>query len=929
MSTPHFPDVNPAPTGKPALTGAQIRQMFIDYFAENRHTFVPSASLVPGGDATLLFTNAGMVQFKEVFLGTDKRPYRRAVNSQKCMRVAGKHNDLDDVGRDDTHHTFFEMLGNWSFGDYYKNEAIAWSWQLLTEVWKLPKERLYATCFQDDKGNIPADMEAAEIWKKQPGMIPENILFFGRKENFWEMAETGPCGPCSEIHIDRGPEYCNMQGLPHRCTVNGDCTRYLELWNNVFIQYNRLSPTELEPLPAKHVDTGMGFERIVSVLQEVSSNYRTDLLWPLVLKVQEFSGHTDEQREANFTPYRVIADHARAAAFLIADGVVPGNVGRNYICRMIIRRAARFGSKLGLNQPFLAAVADKVIEGYGDFYPELVKNRQAILDNLTREEKKFQRTVEGGMARLEQILRELQTNERGAQKIIPGEQAFDLYATYGLPLELTRDVAREQGLDVDEPGFRAAMETHRLVSSGGAFGEMTGDAAEIYTPVLQQLQKEKTLGPEGVTYDPYRSLETQGNVLALVVDGLVTERAESGDQVEIVLPATGFYVESGGQVSDTGLIRGLAGDWEVSIREARRPIAGIVAHVGEVVRGEIHVGDQAWSRVDTERRRKIMRNHTATHLLHAALHHVLGEQARQAGSLVAPERLRFDFNHPQALTGAELEQVEQIVNARILENHPLQTALKPLQQAIAEGATALFGEKYGETVRNVTILENGAPGTVSNELCGGTHCEETGDIGLFLIVSEGSVASGVRRIEAVTGSAAYELVLRRFQTLKDTAVALSSSLDETPQKALALLEELSAARKQIAGLRRDLAAAEFNRLLADAPIVAGVPVMTATLPGADADTLRQMTDLFRARYASGVAALASINDGKPSVIVSVSDDLVKRGLHAGELVKFVAAPLGGGGGGRPNLAQAGGKDASKVPEALASVPGWVAGKLSA
>ena len=446
----------------PELTGARIRQTFIDFFTEQRHTFVPSSSLVPGGDQTLLFTNAGMVQFKDIFLGTDKRDYTRATNSQKCMRVAGKHNDLDDVGRDDTHHTFFEMLGNWSFGDYYKKEAITWAWQLLTEVWKLPRENLYATCFQDEKGQIERDDEAAGWWRQQPGMLPEHILFFGRKDNFWEMADTGPCGPCSEIHIDRGPAFCNKKEIPgHICQVNGDCTRYLELWNLVFIQYNRTGPNTLEPLPARHVDTGMGFERIVSVLQGVDSNYKTDLLSPLLDVVQEMSGQTNGQRAADITPYRVIADHARACTFLIADGVVPGNTGRNYVCRMIIRRAARFGGKLGLHKPFLARVAEKVMDNYGDFYPELVRNRKTILTNLTQEEERFQRTVEGGMAKLESMLARLKA---AGQTTLPGDQAFELYATYGLPLELTRDVAQEQELSVDEAGFKTAMDEHRLAS---------------------------------------------------------------------------------------------------------------------------------------------------------------------------------------------------------------------------------------------------------------------------------------------------------------------------------------------------------------------------------------------------------------------------------------------------------------------------------
>lgn len=916
------------------LTGNEIRQMFIDFFIEHRHTFVPSASLVPGGDATLLFTNAGMVQFKDVFLGADKRPYTRAVNSQKCMRVAGKHNDLDDVGRDDYHHTFFEMLGNWSFGDYYKKEAITWSWQLLTEVWGLPKDRLYATCFQDDKGDIPADAEAAEAWRQQPGFNASHVLFFDRKENFWEMAEVGPCGPCSEIHIDRGIEYCNKQGIPHNCSVNGDCNRFLELWNNVFIQYNRISPSVLEPLPAKHVDTGMGFERIVSIIQGVPSNYRTDLLWPLIQKTQELTGHTDAEREANFTNYRVIADHARTAAFLIADGVVPGNTGRNYVTRMIIRRAARFGNKIGLHEPFLALIADIVIQGYGGFYPELTRNRQAILDSITREEKRFQRTVEGGVAKLEQIM--LQAS-KSASRHIPGGQAFDLYATYGLPLEITRDIAREQGLEVDEPGFHTAMEEHRLASGAGAFGEMTSDAVDIYCPLLEDLQSRGLLSKDGVDYEPYSTLESDGEVLALVVDGQSVPDARPGESIEIILPRTCFYVESGGQVSDTGkitnkpdhspkgktnLLSAHAGEgWEIRVTDTRKPIGGVIIHVGEVVRGQPKIGDRATARVDAARRHDIMRNHTATHLLHAALRQVLGEHARQAGSLVAPDRLRFDFNHPEAVTPQQLERIEQIANAQILTNYELGIKFKPLQQAIAEGATALFGEKYGETVRNVTI------DTFSNELCGGTHVEETSDIGLCLITSEGSVASGVRRIEAVTGRGAYELVQRRFRTLKETASLFASAPDEVPQKTQALMDELSVARKQISALRQELAASTFNVQLENVPVVSGIPVFTATLPGADTEALRQMTDTFRQKYSSGVCVLASVTDGKPALIAAITEDLVKRGLNASELVKFVAAPLGGGGGGRPTLAQAGGKDASKLGEALESVAGWVEQKL--
>jgi alanyl-tRNA synthetase len=910
----------------PLLTGAAIRQTFIDFFVQKHgHTFVASSSLVPGGDQTLLFTNAGMVQFKDVFLGTDKRPYTRAVDSQKCMRVAGKHNDLDDVGRDDTHHTFFEMLGNWSFGDYYKKEAIAWAWELLTEVWKLPKGSLWTTCFKDDKGNIPSDEEAADAWREQPGIDPSHVLYFGRKDNFWEMAETGPCGPCSEIHCDRGEAFCNKQGVPgHQCKVNGDCTRFLELWNLVFIQYNRTSPASLDPLPATHVDTGMGLERIVSVLQEKNSNYRSDLLFPLIQAAQNLTGDSDAQRDANFTPYRVIADHARAAAFLIADGVVPGNTGRNYVCRMIIRRAARFGSKIGLHEPFLATIASEVIKGYGSFYPELQRNQAAILDSLTREEKRFQRTVEGGVAKLDQMLTEL---HQTSHQILSGEKAFDLYATFGLPLEITRDIAREQNLEVDEAGFRHAMDEHRITSGAGeVFGELGGEDVDIYRTILADLEASGALAPSGVSYDPYSTLEVEGKILALVSSGQSVQQAFPGDRVEVILAHTCFYVESGGQVSDQGTLISLnQPGWEVRVVDMRKPAAGVVVHVGEVIQGNPKVGDPVIGKVDVRRRRDIMRNHTATHLLHAELRLVLGEHARQAGSLVAPDRLRFDFTHPEAVTPEQLERIEAGVNRNILEDYALNIVQKSLQQAISEGAMALFGEKYSENVRTISI---GDEKPFSYELCGGTHVSETGDIGLCLITSEGSVASGIRRIEAVTGRAAYELVQRRFRLLKETASSLAASVEDVPQKAQALLEEQSALRKQISALRREMSLVEFNQQLEKVSIIAGVPVMAAEIPGADTDTLRLMADLFRTRHPSGVVVLATISDDRPQLIAAVTEDLVKRGLHAGELVKVVAAPLGGSGGGRPTLAQAGGKDPSQLPQALADVPAWVEKKLA-
>ena len=907
-----------------SLTGAEIRQSFIDYFVERGHTYVPSSSLVPGGDQTLLFTNAGMVQFKDVFLGTDLRPYNRATNSQKCMRVAGKHNDLEDVGRDDSHHTFFEMLGNWSFGDYYKKEAIGWAWELLTGVWGVDRSILYATVFKDEKGEIPTDEEAAAAWRSQPGMSPERVLYFGRKENFWEMADTGPCGPCSEIHIDRGPDACDKQGVPgHVCAVNGDCKRFLEIWNLVFIQYNRLGPSQLEPLPACHVDTGMGFERIVSILQGVSSNYKTDLFTPLMDKIQELSGDNTMQRAEHLTPYRVIADHARAAAFLIADGVVPGNTGRNYICRMIIRRAARFGSKIGLDQPFIARVAEVVINHYGPAYPELARNRTAILENITREERRFRRTVETGLSHLDELLEELRAS---GKTVLDGARAFDLYATLGLPLEITRDIAREQNLDVDEAGFRKAMEAHRLASGAGkAFGALGGEDVDVFRAVLADLQRQGKLGSPGVGYNPYTDLEVEEPVLAILQEGVTLERAFPGDQVEVILPRTGFYVESGGQVSDTGTIVSVSEPrWEIQVEDVRKPAAGVIVHIGKVVRGEPKVGDQAIAAVDVARRRDIMRNHTGTHLLHAELHRVLGDHARQAGSLVAPDRLRFDFTHPEAVTPEQLEEIEAGANRAILENYRLHVVQKPLQQAISEGAMALFGEKYGEVVRTITIGE-GDP--YSYELCGGTHVSETGDIGLFLITSEGSAAAGIRRIEAVTGRGAYDLVQQRFRTLKQAAGALGSGVDEVPEKVRQLEEDLGEARRQIAALRQEMASGIFARHLESVPLVSGVPVLTATLPNADADTLRQMADRFRQRYPSGVVVLGSSQAGRPLLVAAVTEDLVKRGLHAGEIAKAAAQVIGGSGGGRPNLAQAGGRDASKLQHALDQVPGLVEKRL--
>jgi alanyl-tRNA synthetase len=910
----------PAKARKPEVrTGAQIRREFLDFFAKQGHTIVPSASLVPGNDPTLLFTNAGMVQFKDVFLGTDKRPYVRAVDSQKCMRVAGKHNDLDEVGRDDTHHTFFEMLGNWSFGDYYKKEVIAWAWELLTGVWGLPADRLYATYFRDEKAEIPQDEEAAGIWRAQPGIDPTHVLAFGRKENFWEMADTGPCGPCSEISIDRGEDTCDKKNVPgHVCAVNGDCRRFTELWNLVFIQYNRTGPASLDPLPARHVDTGMGLDRVTAVLQGVNSNYRTDLFWSLIQATQKLTGHSDKEREANFTPYRVIADHARAAAFLIADGVVPGNVGRNYICRMIIRRAALFGGKIGLTEPFLAKVAEAVVANYQEAYPELARHREAIVSALTMEERRFRKTVDLGIDNLQEMLADL---KRQGQMVLNGRQAFDLYATYGLPLEITRDVARDLEMDVDADGFRKAMDEHREASGAGqAMGEMTGTDAARYRTLLEELKTEGALPENGVEYDPYSTFQMEEPILAILKDGKRVPRAGENDAVEVILPRVCFYIESGGQVADKGALwmpKAEGSDeaaWDMDITEVVRPVGGLIVLRGTVKSGRPAQGDLATMEVDEELRWAIMRNHTATHLLHAELRYVLGNHVRQAGSLVAPDRLRFDFNHHSMVSQQDLEKIERYVNEAILANYPVMQSEESREDAVGKGAMALFGEKYGETVRTISIGEEDQP--FSYELCGGTHVFQTGDIGLFLIVSESSVASGVRRIEAVTGHGAVALVQERSRTLQNVAAYLGVAPEEVDRKVLEHMGELDRFRKENQRLRQEMARAEFEAALAQAATIGGVPVLAIKVAQANAETLRVLADSFRRKYSSGMAAIGSVAEGKPIVVISVSDDLIARGLGADELARGASKLLGGGGGGRPNLAQAGGTDPDRLADAL-------------
>ncbi|MBN1178316.1 MAG: alanine--tRNA ligase [Anaerolineae bacterium] len=903
-------------------TSSEVRQSFLDFFTGKGHTIVDSASLIPKDDPTLLFTNAGMNQFKDVFLGLGNRPYTRAADTQKCMRVSGKHNDLDDVGRDTYHHTFFEMLGNWSFGDYYKEEAISWAWELLTGVWGLPKEALWATCFEDEKGELERDDEAAGFWRTKTDIDPAHILFFGRKDNLWEMGDTGPCGPCSEIHLDRGPSFCDKQDIPgHVCAVNGDCARFLELWNLVFIQYNNKGNYDLEPLPDRHVDTGAGFERLVSVLQGKPSNYDTDLFTPMMDRVQELLGHTNAEREAHAVGYRVIADHGRAVTFLVGDGVLPANEGRGYVLRMILRRAVRFGRAIGFEGPFMDEVARVVIGMMGPIFPELEKRREFILTTIVQEERRFLHTLDMGLARLDEVLAEVKG--RG-ETLVPGEDAFRLYDTFGLPLEITRDLVEEHGFSVDVAGYQEALAAQRArARAAEVFESVDEEGLRVYRDLLETLQRKGALGPSGVVHDPYATTTLETRVAAILRDGRPVTAARLGDQVDVVLEETCFYVESGGQVSDTGVISAYPDGidrpvWAVEVTDTVRPVAGLVIHKGTVVFGEPGVGQTVWARVDYERRMDIARNHTGTHLLQSELRYILGEHVQQAGSLVTPDRLRFDFTHPNMLTQGELELITKSVNDAILANYPVDTHHTTYRQALEDGVIALFGEKYGEQVR---VLQVGLPDEpFSKELCGGTHVGETAEIGSFHIVSEQGIGAGVRRIEAVTGRGAIAWTEELLSTLSSTAAHLLCQPDEVERKVLDLAGELQAAKKEIARLRQQVARDEFEHLLEQVQHVDDVPLLVARVDAPDRDTLLKMTDWFRDHLTSGVILLGAEMGGRPALVAAVTQDLVERGLSAETLVRDVARVVGGAGGGRPTLAQAGGKDLHKLDEALRQAP---------
>jgi alanyl-tRNA synthetase len=894
-----------------SLTSAEIRQMFLDYFAERSHAIVPSASLVPQDDPTLLFTNAGMNQFKDVFLGTGSRPYSRAADTQKCMRVSGKHNDLDDVGRDGTHHTLFEMLGNWSFGDYYKQEAIRWAWDLLTRVYGLEPEQLWATVFKDNQGNLGRDEEAAGYWRSETEINPDQILDFGRKDNFWEMGDTGPCGPCSEIHYDRGPEACDKQDDPdHVCRVNGDCQRFVEIWNLVFIQYNNHGSGNLVPLPDKHIDTGMGFERLVALLQGVDSNYRTDLFWPIIETTQATAGQTDAEREANLTAYRVIADHVRACTFLIGDGVLPANDGRGYVLRMVLRRAVRFGRRLDFDRPFMADLAELIIKMMGDVFPELPQRAAFIKATITSEEERFLRTLDQGLERLDEIMASLESE---SETVIPGKDAFFLHDTLGLPLEVTRDIAEERGFTVDEAGYHESREEQRTrARAATAFEHGEDTHAQLYPELAAAVE---SLRPNGITHAPYGPLEIESQVVGLISGEQVTDRAEEGSEVEVVLDPANFYVESGGQVSDTGRIVGP--DWEIRVEEMREPIEGLVVHVGRVIRGTPQIGDEARAQVDADRRWDIMRNHTATHLLHRALRETLGEHVAQAGSLVAPDRLRFDFNYEHPLTPEQRDEIERRVTRAVLADYPVKPREENYRDALEQGVIALFGEKYGDSVR---VLRVGAPDApFSQELCGGTHVNRTGEIGSFLIVSENGIGAGVRRIEAVTGRGALAEMQALRARLERTAGLLETILDNVPQRAMRLLEELREARREIDRLNRRLAREDFEALLDDVVKIDGVPVLAARVSAPDMDTMREMADWFRDKMGDSIIVLGTVIEDKPRLIAATTKAMTQRGVHAGKLVGQIAKLVGGGGGGRPDMAQAGGRDADKLDAALAQV----------
>ena len=867
---------------------SEIREKFLRYFESKGHTIVASSPLVPANDPTLLFTNSGMVQFKDVFLGREQRPYKRATSSQRSVRAGGKHNDLENVGYTARHHTFFEMLGNFSFGDYFKRDAIHYAWELLTKVYQLPAERLWVTVYQDDD-------EAFEIWANEVGVPVDRIIRIGdnkgaryASDNFWQMADTGPCGPCSEIFYDHGPEVWG--GPPGSPEQDGD--RYIEVWNLVFMQFERDESGTLTPLPKPCVDTGMGLERIAAVLQHVHSNYEIDLFQNLIKGVARETGC----KELANPSLRVIADHIRACSFLVVDGVIPGNEGRGYVLRRIVRRALRHGNKLGQTQPFFYKCVADLVKQMGDAYPELVRESARVAATLKQEEERFGETLEKGMGILNAALAVLAKGSK-----LDGQTAFTLYDTFGFPLDLTADVCRERGVEIDEEGFEVAMTRQR---------EQARAAGKFKAVETLEYSGEPT------TFVGYETLSQSAKITALYRDGLAVQSVQTGDHAVVVLSKTPFYAESGGQVGDAG---GLSASHATFVVEDTQKIsADVFGHHGVVLSGELKVGEEIKASVDLVRRAHTVRNHSATHLLHKALREVLGTHVQQKGSLVDAEKTRFDFSHNQAVSDDEIRRIEEIVNAEILSNQATRAQVMAFDDAIAHGAMALFGEKYGDQVR---VLDIGS----SCELCGGTHVSRTGDIGLFKITSESGVAAGIRRIEAVTGENALSLLQSLEERMAQAATLIKAPPTELPARLAQIMDNVRAMEKEIARLKSKLAASAGDDLVGQAIDVGGVKVLAVQIDGADVASMRETLDKLKGALKSAAIVLAAVDSGKVTLIAGVTADLIQT-LKAGELVNHVALQVGGKGGGRPDMAQAGGTDPSNLPKALASVKAFVEAK---
>lgn len=862
---------------------ADIRKTFLDFFAAKGHTVVASSPLVPGNDPTLMFTNSGMVQFKDVFLGTDKRPYVRAASVQTCLRAGGKHNDLENVGYTARHHTFFEMLGNWSFGDYFKRESIHWGWELLTQVYKLPPERLLATVYAEDD-------EAYDIWTKEIGLPPERVIRIGdnkggryKSDNFWMMADTGPCGPCSEIFYDHGPEIPG--GPPGSPDEDGD--RFIEIWNHVFMQFDMKEDGSVTPLPAPCVDTGMGLERLAAILQHVHSNYEIDLFDALI-KAAARETHTADLANPSL---KVIADHIRATAFLVADGVIPGNEGRGYVQRRIVRRAIRHGYKLGCKTPFFHKLVKDLVQQMGGAYPKLREQQERITEVLRVEEERFFETLAHGMEILDGAL-------AGGARQLPGDVAFKLHDTYGFPLDLTCDVCRERGVGVDEAGFAAAMEHQK--STARAAGKFKMDRALEY-------------GGAANRFTGYEHLSGTAKIVALYADGTSVAALKAGQSGVVVLDSTPFYAESGGQVGDQGLIT--AGSARFAVQDTQKIKADVYGHHGVLGEGTLNVGDTVQAQVDGAERAATMRNHSVTHLMHKALREVLGAHVQQKGSLVNAERTRFDFAHNAPVTAGQIREIERRVNAEILANTATDARVMDIESAQKTGAVMLFGEKYGETVR---VLDIGT----SRELCGGTHVQRTGDIGLFKVVAEGGVAAGVRRIEAVTGENALAYLQGLEATVDQAAAALKAPAAELATRIAGALDQIKALEKELAQLKGKLASAQGDELASQAVEVKGIKVLAAKLDGADAKQLRETMDKLKDKLKTAAIVLAAVDGDKVQLAAGVTADSTAR-VKAGELVNFVAGQVGGKGGGKPDMAMAGGTDAEALPQALASVAAWV------